>query len=103
MIDALKYENETLMKLDTLVNYYISQDLVSVSEYMTNRFYYAPNLEFEDIPDDIKRRNLAWMDKILPAINNYSCFIGVGAGHLLSEYGLINLLRRKGYTVEPVR
>lgn len=103
MVNTLKYENELLMKLDTLVNYYISQDLICVSEYMTNSFYHAENLEYEDMPDDTKRRNIAWMDKILPAINNYSCFIAVGAGHLLYEYGLINLLRKRGYTVKPVK
>ena len=31
-----------------------------------------------------------------------SCFIAVGAGHLAGENGLINLLKKQGYTVEPI-
>ncbi|MDR2037685.1 MAG: TraB/GumN family protein [Bacteroidales bacterium] len=29
-------------------------------------------------------------------------FIAVGAGHLIGEYGLISLLKKEGYLVEPV-
>ena len=35
-------------------------------------------------------------------IVRYRCMIAVGARHLLGDDSLINLLRRKGYTVEPV-
>ena len=30
-------------------------------------------------------------------------FFAVGAGHLWGENGLISLLRKEGYTVEPLR
>jgi hypothetical protein len=29
-------------------------------------------------------------------------FVAVGAGHLVGEKGLINLLRKEGYTVTPL-
>ena len=39
-------------------------------------------------------------------IENYAIeqptFFGVGAGHLAGEFGLIQLLKNKGYTVTPV-
>jgi hypothetical protein len=31
-----------------------------------------------------------------------SCFVAVGAGHLGGENGLINLLKKQGYSVEPI-
>ena len=52
-----------------------------------------------------KNRNVFWMEKISPwLINNpnSTLFIAVGATHLIGEYGLISLLRKEGYTVEPV-
>ena len=33
---------------------------------------------------------------------NTSLFIGIGAAHLAGEKGVINYLRQKGYTVEPM-
>jgi uncharacterized protein YbaP (TraB family) len=35
-------------------------------------------------------------------MKNESVFVAVGAGHLIGEMGLINLLRKAGYKVEPL-
>src|SRR5690606_6071119 len=56
--------------------------------------------EFKDILFD--RRNGEWLPKIENLIAEGPVFIAVGAGHLLSDRGLIELLREKGYAVEPV-
>jgi len=56
--------------------------------------------EFKDILFD--RRNGEWLPKIENLIAEGPVFIAVGAGHLLSDKGLIELLREKGYAVEPV-
>lgn len=47
-------------------------------------------------------RNNAWMLKIPALINQGSTLIAVGAMHLTGDLGLINQLRKKGYTVKPV-
>lgn len=50
-----------------------------------------------------KNRNENWM-KILPGMmKKKSSFIAVGALHLPGEEGLLNQLKKLGYTVEPVR
>lgn len=36
-------------------------------------------------------------------INEESCFIAVGAGHLAGDQGLISLLREKGFKVEAIK
>ena len=50
--------------------------------------------------DERNRNFLAKMDSVLQT--STSLFTGVGAAHLPGENGLINLLRKKGYTVRPV-
>lgn len=48
-------------------------------------------------------RNLNWSNLIPPMINEESCFIAVGAGHLAGDQGLITLLREKGFKVEAIK
>ena len=49
-----------------------------------------------------KDRNSAWMEKLPVIMKEKSTFIAVGALHLAGEIGLLNLLEKAGYTVEPV-
>jgi len=47
--------------------------------------------------------NNAWFPVIEQNIAKGACMVAVGARHLLGDDSIINLLRRKGYTVEAVR
>ncbi len=49
------------------------------------------------------KRNEAWSIKLNELLAGKSLVIAVGAGHLPGNRGLINLLRKNGYKVEPVR
>ncbi len=48
-------------------------------------------------------RNKEWMKQIPGLISGQPTLIGVGAMHLVGETGLINQLRKLGYTVKPVK
>lgn len=48
-------------------------------------------------------RNVLWIPVIKQNIAQCSCMIAVGCRHLLGTESLITLLRREGYTVEPVK
>lgn len=48
-------------------------------------------------------RNTAWAKKLEGLMADDALVIAVGAGHLPGERGVINLLRKAGYKVEPVR
>lgn len=50
----------------------------------------------------IYNRNNAWVELLTGLLPTASIFIAVGAGHLPGEKGLINLLRKAGYNVEPI-
>lgn len=47
-------------------------------------------------------RNKNWVEKIPEMIKIRSNLFAVGAAHLVGEFGIVNLLRQKGYTITPV-
>ena len=61
--------------------------------------YYTPNTETLKV----LAMNNAWIPVIEQNIGQRPCIIAVGARHLLGHDGLIATLRRKGYTIEPVK
>lgn len=48
-------------------------------------------------------RNVAWIPLIEEKIAARPTMIAVGCRHLLGSQSLIAMLRRKGYTVEPIK
>ena len=50
----------------------------------------------------LDNRNKNWIPKIIEFAKEQRVFFGVGAGHLPGENGVINLLRKEGYTVKAV-
>lgn len=51
----------------------------------------------------LRNRNMAWLPAIKKNMATQPSMIAVGCRHLLSNDGLIAILRREGYTVEPVK
>jgi len=49
------------------------------------------------------QRNINWVNKLKDLLANNTLVIAVGAGHLPGERGVINLLKKAGYKVEPVK
>ncbi|MBD0284032.1 MAG: TraB/GumN family protein [Flavisolibacter sp.] len=47
-------------------------------------------------------RNINWVKKLQDLMTGNALVIAVGAGHLPGEKGVINLLRKAGYKVDPV-
>lgn len=48
------------------------------------------------------QRNRNWVEKLTTILPSKKLFIAVGAGHLPGNQGLIDLLRKEGFTVEPM-
>jgi uncharacterized protein YbaP (TraB family) len=51
----------------------------------------------------LDQRNIKWIPLIEKQISMTPTFIGVGAGHLGGQNGVVKLLRAKGYTLTPIR
>jgi uncharacterized protein YbaP (TraB family) len=49
------------------------------------------------------QRNVNWVNKLKDLLTNNALVIAVGAGHLPGDRGVINLLKKAGYKVEPVK
>ena len=47
-------------------------------------------------------RNKNWIKQLKNILKDTSVFVAVGAGHLVGKLGLIALLKKEGYTVEPL-
>ena len=49
------------------------------------------------------KRNKLWIPSMEELMSEQSCFFAVGVGHLPGEFGLIRLLKERGYNVRPVK
>jgi uncharacterized protein YbaP (TraB family) len=80
-----------------VLKYYLNQDLDSLSAgdedaQKSEKFYKALVVD----------RNERMANRIAEFIKKQPTFIAIGALHLPGDIGVINRLRKKGFTVEPV-
>jgi len=95
VINGKSSDNDDYKKL---VNAYKKQDLPALYELM--RFSGESPIDLAGFLDD---RNQRWIERMVEKMDQKSVFFAVGAGHLWGENGVINLLRKEGYTVIPVK
>ncbi|MBS1600073.1 MAG: TraB/GumN family protein [Bacteroidetes bacterium] len=81
---AAVYHNQDLGKIEELT---VTGD-ATISNYLDLLLY---------------GRNRKWVTILDSLVQKKSLLIAVGAGHLPGEQGVINLLRKKGYEVTPVK
>ncbi|WP_299822613.1 TraB/GumN family protein [uncultured Pontibacter sp.] len=83
-----------------MVKLYLAQDLQGLTEIMK-----------EDMAEDeyklyeknfLTARNIRWIPVIEREARAKPTFFAVGAGHLSGSEGVLELLRKKGYTIRPI-
>ncbi len=85
-------------EFETMLGFYKNQQMDSIksmlgkSEFGSDKY---DNLLLND-------RNKKWVKKLDSIMKNESVFVAVGAGHLVGDVGLINLLKKQGYKVQPL-
>jgi uncharacterized protein YbaP (TraB family) len=94
--DAGKKKEDT--ELDEMMKAYKSQDLEKLEALMMKSDIEMGN--FTDLL--LYNRNRNWVAKLRDLMPQKSLLVAVGAGHLPGEKGVINLLRKAGYTVTPM-
>ena len=98
-VDAAKTgKDDDSKEYDKLMNAYKDQDLSKLEEITK-----ATDIGISSFTDILLyNRNRNWVEKLKDLMPDRSLLIAVGAGHLPGDKGLINLLRKAGYTVKPI-
>lgn len=86
------------MSFDKLVAIYKTQDIQKMVEESSSDEEFGA---YEEVM--LRNRNQNWIPVIIDAMKAMPSFFAVGAAHLGGEYGVINLLRKKGYKVTAVK
>ncbi|MDE6461456.1 MAG: TraB/GumN family protein [Muribaculaceae bacterium] len=86
--------NEKVGKLNRA---YLNRNLDSIAEI----FFDPDQMTADEMKRLVTDRNLAWAEKLDTLMHERPVMVAVGCGHLPGDKGLIALLRRMGYTVEP--
>jgi len=84
-------------EFEKLISAYRNQDLNELNNLQNGE------LEPKYLKMLLTNRNANWVIKLNKMMFENSLFIAVGAGHLPGENGLIQMLRKNGYTVESVK
>lgn len=88
---------------EQLILYYLREDIAAIAG-MEREFHTGENRVFMERLMDrlIDQRNRRMTQTMLEHLQAGRTFIAIGALHLPGEHGIINLLRKAGYKVEPV-
>lgn len=98
LLELIKNEDAVLKYRSNVELYYKQFDL----EYMATMNEVMKQKTPKNYDMLLNNRNDIWMEDIPGILKSGSSLIAVGVRHLVGDDGLINMLRKAGYTVEPV-
>lgn len=85
-------------EFDDMVDLYRSQDLDSMQHMLLKSEFGSD--KYDDLL--LNNRNKNWASQLDTIMKKESVFVAVGAGHLTGDNGVISLLKKRGYKVEPL-
>jgi uncharacterized protein YbaP (TraB family) len=85
-------------EFNEMMDAYRTQDIEKLGKFITKSDYGL--MQYEDML--LYQRNRNWVAKLKTIMQDRPVTIAVGAGHLPGEKGVINLLRKEGYTVRAI-
>lgn len=98
LLKSMREKTEYKALFDQMVDAYKAQDINKLHQI---------TMEDEEMKEFAEvlffQRNKNWIGVIEALTKEQSCFIAVGAGHLGGEGGLIDLLKKQGFKVKPVK
>jgi len=101
LLESCKQDENFLQMSVALVEAYMSQDLEKIYTVMLEA------TDGEEGKEEMKalldERNHAWVPKLVEMMPERACLVCVGAGHLTGPQGVLQLLRDRGFTVEPMQ
>lgn len=100
LMETVRLDDIAVKKAQDLAMAYLLGNLESVQNIM-----FDPQIGMDEKSAEklIYSRNTDWIDQLIPAMSENQLFVAVGCGHLVGDKGLIEMLRKAGYTVSPVK
>lgn len=103
LVNFCRMDNDIISFSKELCDAYHAQDLDTLEKLFLLEREGVDEMANEIIEKVAYERNRRWMNTITEIIPREGMLVAVGAAHLVGKDGLIELLRRDGYTVEPVQ
>jgi uncharacterized protein YbaP (TraB family) len=107
LVSTVRYPDYTADMMETTLQLYLRGEIGLV---FPAGAYFAPEKDINDFKDQalfeeklITLRNHHMADRGEPILARGNVFMAVGALHLIGDEGLVELLRKKGYTVTAVK
>lgn len=101
LVDMAKKPEEAKQEFNALLAAYKAHDIARMMTMMkSSQFSGGDFAQYEDAL--LGKRNANWIPVIEKAAKEKATFFAFGAGHLGNDKGVVNLLRKKGYTVKAV-
>lgn len=111
LFEKIKLEDEVYELIATIEKYYeVREQFREMVAFYRKRDLMSLKNSPEEEPEEqiyedagfITERNLQWLPLMIEMIHEKPVFFAFGAAHLPGDKGLVNLLKEKGYRVEPV-
>lgn len=99
LVETIKADDSGDDQVDQMVEMYKRQDLQGLAKMISSED--SGFAEYEELL--LVNRNKNWIPLMGAMMLEKPTFFAVGAGHLPGEYGVIELLRREGYTLRPLK
>ncbi|MDE5883343.1 MAG: TraB/GumN family protein [Muribaculaceae bacterium] len=98
LVEMLKDPQKSVDSAKKLTEAYMKQDLPAMLELSEKDDEHPEFMEAL-----LDKRNADWLTKLPGIFNDGSTFVAVGALHLAGDKGVIEGLRKLGYTVTPIK
>jgi len=98
MVSSIKEGKASVRNFNEMIAVYKAQNIEKLHQLTVGEDSGIAN--FEDV--FLNNRNESWIPVIEGLIKKQAAFIAVGAAHLGGDKGVLNLLRLKGYKIEPI-
>lgn len=100
LMKSVRLNDLAIEKARELATAYLTGDLDKIEALILDK---EIGFDKESADKMLYDRNSAWEKILIGIIPTTSVLVAVGAGHLPGDKGLLNLLRKSGYNVTPVK
>jgi hypothetical protein len=98
LLRQLKSADDFKNVFQEMIDSYKKEELEIIGSYLNDERF----LNQDSKETLVMERNRNWIKRIPKMMKGKSVFFAVGAGHLTGSEGVIHLLKKKGYSVNPV-